>query len=133
MGGRQVEQPVLCKVVVGPAMIVDQTEPTVSSDPLFEGRQHALCPDRVFGPAPAEQDVSDLCSRFRHWRRLCFTRFVHRTSIFLRPFAPPELPGFNATTDALTPERPLFRTPPPFRCSSMNTRPAPSGLLSSPF
>ena len=32
----------------------------------------------------------------------------HFTSIFLRPFAPPELPGFHATTDALTSERRLF-------------------------
>ena len=30
------------------------------------------------------------------------------SSTFLRPFAPPELPGFIATMDALTPERRLF-------------------------
>ena len=36
------------------------------------------------------------------WRRSLLS------SIFLRPFAPPELPGFIATMDALTPERRLF-------------------------
>ena len=36
-------------------------------------------------------------------------RFGHRESISLHPFAPPALPGFNATTGALTPERPALR------------------------
>ena len=31
------------------------------------------------------------------------------TSTFLRPFAPPALPGFDATMDALTPVRPALR------------------------
>src|SRR5262249_43895067 len=88
--------------------LVDQTEPAVSFDPRFEGRQHAPCPDRAFRPTPAEQDVSVLHSRFRHWRRLLFTGFGHGASIVLRPFAPPALPGFGATTNALTPERRLF-------------------------
>ena len=48
-----------------------------------------------------------MLSRCRHWRRSHFALVcdVHHASIFLRPFAPPELPGFNATTNALTPER----------------------------
>ena len=37
--------------------LVDQAEPFASFDPLFEGRQHPLCPDRRFDPAPAEQDA----------------------------------------------------------------------------
>ena len=36
-------------------------------------------------------------------------RFGHRESISLHPFAPPALPGFNATMGALTPERPALR------------------------
>ena len=34
---------------------------------------------------------------------------VVHSSTFLRPFAPPELPGFVATMDSLTPERPVLR------------------------
>ena len=48
-------------------------------------------------------------------------------STFLRPFAPPELPGFVATMNALTPER---------RCSRNRARahrPVRSGLLVSRF
>jgi hypothetical protein len=104
MGILQVEQPVFCKVVIGPAIAV----PTVSFDPPFEGRQHALCPNRVFRPAPAEPDVSGLRSRFRHYRRLLFIRLGHDTPSSCVPLLPPELPGFVATMDALTPERRLF-------------------------
>jgi hypothetical protein len=43
-----------------------------------------------------------LLSRRRHCQRCCFSQCRHHTSIFLRPFAPPALPGFFATTDALT-------------------------------
>ena len=55
-------------------------------------------------------NVSVSISRCRHFRRSCFRRHSHRVSAFLRPFAPPELPGFHATMDALTPDGPLFRT-----------------------
>ena len=48
------------------------------------------------------------------------------SSTFLRPFAPPELPGFNATMNALTPER--WRARNRARCHSFLTR---SGLLVS--
>ena len=73
-----------------------------------------------FRPGPAGADVSGLCSRCRHCRRLCFRASGHHASIFLRPFAPPALPGFVATMDALTPARRLFG------CLAMNT-----GLLRS--
>ena len=57
-------------------------------------------------------------------------RFVrvsdHFTSTFLRPFAPPALPGFLTTMDALTPERPALRRPRPSPLSR-------SGDLRSPF
>jgi len=75
---------------------------------LFERGQHALCPHRGFRPAPAGPGVSVLCSRCRHCRRSRFPCCGHHTSIFLRPFAPPALPGFHATTDALTPAWRLF-------------------------
>jgi hypothetical protein len=48
-------------------------------------------------------DFSDLLSRCRHCRQWNFTWLGHFASLFLRPFAPPELPGFVATMDALTP------------------------------
>src|SRR6185295_6473605 len=41
----------------------------------------------------------------RHFRRLLVRQLEHCVSTFLRPFAPPALPGFHATTDALTPAR----------------------------
>src|SRR5262249_32033751 len=77
--------------------------------PLFEGRQHPLCPDRWFDPGPAAPDLSGTCSLGGHCHRLFFRRFVHRVSTFLHPFAPPALPGFFATMGALTPGRPALR------------------------
>ncbi len=41
-----------------------------------------------------------------HYRRLGFRGLGHSTSIFLRPLAPSALTDFDATMDALTPERP---------------------------
>ena len=81
--------------------LFNQAEPYVSFHALFERGQHAVGPHLTFGPGPAVPDVSALFSQ-RHCRRLCFVWCVHSASIFLRPFAPPALPGFNATTDALT-------------------------------
>ena len=52
--------------------LVDQAEPLASFDPLFEGRQHPLCPDRRFDPAPAAQDLSGTFSPCGHCLRLCF-------------------------------------------------------------
>ena len=42
--------------------LVDQTEPTASFHPSFEGRQHAVGPDRRFHPRPAGADLSCLFS-----------------------------------------------------------------------
>jgi hypothetical protein len=85
---------------------------------LFERCQHACGPYRPFHPRPAVpyasggRGVSVLRSRCRHWRRPRFAlvRFamvhvVPHASISLRPFAPPELPGLDATRNALTPGR----------------------------
>jgi hypothetical protein len=57
------------------------------------------------------------------WRRYL------SSSTFLRPFAPPELPGFVATMDALTPERRFF-LPGGSRCGNPahERRPVRSGL-----
>jgi hypothetical protein len=48
---------------------------------------------------------SCLFSRLRHCRRFWVRRHKRCVSTFLHPFARPELPGFNATMDALTPVR----------------------------
>ena len=89
--------------------LVDQAELLASFDPEFEGRQHPLCPNRRFDPAPAEQDLSGTCSPRGHCLWSFFRRFGHRVSAFLYPFAPPALPGFFATMGALTPGRPALR------------------------
>ena len=47
-------------------------------------------------------------SRLWHCRRCVFIRSGHDASIFLCPLAPPELPGFIATMDTLTPVQWLF-------------------------
>src|SRR5271157_1401175 len=91
--------------------LVDQTEPLASFDPLFEGCQHPHCPNQWFDPAPTAQDLSGTSSLFRHCLRLFFRRFGHCVSTFLRPLAPPELPGLLATMGALTPGRPALRLP----------------------
>jgi hypothetical protein len=49
--------------------------------------------------------LSGAVSRLRHSRRCVSTAFGHHVSTFLHPFAPPALPGFLATTSALTPAR----------------------------
>ncbi len=89
--------------------LVNQAEPDSSFHSLFQSRQHAVRPNRRFDPRPSGADFSDLLSRCRHCRRVGFRRFVHSTSISLRPFAPRALPRFLARMDALTPERPVLR------------------------
>jgi hypothetical protein len=85
-----------------------------SFDARFERGQHAFGSHRRFGPAPTGLDLSVLCSRCRHCRRSFFLGCQRPASISLRPFAPPALPGFTATMDALTPVR-LLRQWPWFR------------------
>src|SRR5262249_42615363 len=91
------------RVEVGTGVdLVDKTEPNTTFDPPFEGRQHAIGPDRGFRPGPRAHSVSDLFSIW-HWRRSWFHRSFPHTSTFLHPLAPPALPGFDATMGALTP------------------------------
>jgi hypothetical protein len=89
--------------------LVHQAVPDSPFDPLVEGRQHPLGPDRRFDPSPSGQDLSGASSPFGHCFQFVFLRVGHRVSTSLRPFAPPALPGFFATMDALTPGRPALR------------------------
>src|SRR3954447_3578917 len=125
MGCAQVIQPLLGKEGVRPpeairAGTADTTkaQPTAQHAPeepspaplapLFEGRQHPLCPGRRFHPGPSGPDVSGTFSPGGHCCRLGFRDLGHCVSTSLHPFAPPELPGFVATMGALTPARRLF-------------------------
>ena len=107
IGVPQDEPPMIRKVRIRP-----KTMPFASSNSVFQSRQHALCPDIRFGRLPAEAYLS-LRSIPGLWPghsfRGCFRMLGHSTSIFLRPLAPPALPGFRATMDALTPEPPAIR------------------------
>ena len=50
-------------------------------------------------------NLSNLSSRWWHYRWFGFLRHKLNASTFLRPFAPPALPGFITTMNALTPDR----------------------------
>jgi len=89
--------------------LVNQRVPSSSSHSLFESRQHGVRPDAQVRPVPEGRRLSGRCSRERHFGRWwCSFVSVHSSSTSLRPFAPPELPGFITTMDALTPVRGLF-------------------------
>jgi hypothetical protein len=63
-------------------------------------------------PVPlAGMGFSCLCSPFRHCRWFVFARYGLHLSTFLRPLTPRALPRFFATTDALTPVRPIQHRP----------------------
>ena len=85
------------------------SEPNVSFHPLHEGLQHAIRPYRAFHPVK-RPSFSRLFSRLRHCHGDHFTLYRHRTSTFLRPFAPRPLRRFFANMDALTPDRRALRT-----------------------
>jgi hypothetical protein len=71
--------------------------------PRGERVQHAVFPDDAVRPFPEGYGRSGGASPERHCRQLWVRSFGHPAFIFLRPFAPPALPGFSATMDALTP------------------------------
>ena len=119
MGRYQTEQPEISEKSVGPLMevpsfgaaptfIVKQSEPFASFHSLFQSRQHADGPNARFDPTPRRGFLSGLLSQ-RHCRRFVFRMLGHPASIFLEPFAPPALPGFNATMAPLTPARSVLR------------------------
>ena len=97
MGRGQANQPLL-----------DEEGVSSSSYSGFQSCQHAVRPDTAVRPRPYRRGFSGRCSRERHYGRFCVRGFGHSTSTFLRPFAPRELPRFNATMDALTPAWRLF-------------------------
>jgi len=72
---------------------------------VFQSRQHALRPDRRFGPLPAGADLSDWHSPCGHSHRFAFRLSVRHAPAFLRLFAPCLLRHFIATVDAVTPAR----------------------------
>jgi hypothetical protein len=61
-----------------------------------------------YDPSHVSLEHSTGASRYRHWHGRDVLDCWHCTSIFLRPFAPPALPGFDATMGALTPGRRFF-------------------------
>jgi len=84
--------------------LVHQAVPLASFHPLGEGRQHPFRPHRGVGVAPCGSlRFSGSSSLRRHCRRCFSLARVRHVSTFLHPFAPPALPGFNATMSALTP------------------------------
>lgn len=102
--------------------LVKESKPFASFYSLFKSRQHTHVPGRRFDPAPARGDLSDLLSRW-HYRRFVLRRSGHVASIFLESFAPPELPGFNATMTPLTPAGRVLRI-----TGIVNARLVPAGL-----
>ena len=123
--------------------LVDQTVPFAAFDPLCEGRQHPLRPNPRFDPRPflvrrwRLMGLSGAGSPCGHCGRCGSLGFGHRVSISLHPFAPPALPGFDATMGALTPARPACRRAGlpasrnrPSEPSVSNHRPAPMAALS---
>src|SRR3989449_2636512 len=73
-----------CPQVCQDVHLIDQAKPLPSFDPLFEGRQHPLSPDRRFDPSPSGSNLSSLRSRFRHSRWFVFRRSVPHRSTSLR-------------------------------------------------
>ena len=76
----------------------------------FERCQHPVSPDGCFCPLPAGAEFSGLLSplrpitvSLRHCHRLVLHPSFHSVSMACVAFAPPALPGFFATMDALTP------------------------------
>ena len=68
--------------------LIHQAEPTPSFDARFERRQHPLRPHHRFSPGPPRADLSNLCSRCRHWRWVRILWSVRHDSTSLGPFAP---------------------------------------------
>ena len=100
MGSGQVQQPLLGSPMGDPG-----------TAPRDEGRQQPCRSLRRFEPRHVCLALSAVLSpyaRYEHSSRGFFRRLELHVSTSLHPFAPPELPGFNATMGALTPARRLF-------------------------
>jgi len=94
-----------------PVHFIDQAEPHISFHPLSEGLQHAIGPYGMFHPV-VRPSFSRLFSPdgSGHCHGGSFILYRHRTSTFLRPFAPRPLRRFFTNMDALTPDRRALRT-----------------------
>ena len=71
-----------------PIDFINQTEPLTSFDPVFQGRQHRVCPHTRFHPVPSFPPFlgfSSLLSPFGHYRRFNFRSCFH--PLFLFPVA----------------------------------------------
>src|SRR5207244_11069442 len=83
--------------------LVNQRVPLSSTHSVMERGQHALVPNRSVRPLRYGWRLSGGGNPEGHCRQSLVRWFGHHAFIFLRPFAPPVLTGFNATMDALTP------------------------------
>ena len=100
MGRGQIQQPLL-----------DGPEAEPRSVPRGEGRQQPCRSLRRFEPrhvCVGRSGVVSPYARYGQSDRGFFRRLELHVSTFLHPFAPPALPGFDATMGALTPARRLF-------------------------
>ena len=97
--------------------------------PRFEGRQQPCRSLRRFEPRHVCVGLSGAWSPYRYGQshRGFFPRLELHVSTFLHPFAPPALPGFDATMGALTPARRLFGS----LSGAMNSAWARAGLSAS--
>ena len=84
---------------------------TPVATPRCEGRQQTIRSLQRFDPRHVCGGRSSAVSppRGGHSRRLLVRRLERHVSTFLHPFAPPALPGFDATMGALTPGRSALR------------------------
>jgi len=79
------------------------------TDPHIKGRQQPLRSLQRFVPRHVGVDHSSVFSPFGQCYWCVFRRLERHDSTFLHPLAPPALPGFIATTGALTPGRLALR------------------------
>ena len=100
MGRGQVQQPLLDGQEMSPRAVT-----------RGEGRQQSCRPLRRCEPrhvCVGRSGVLSPYTRYGQSDRVSFRRLELHASTSLHPFAPPELPGFDATMGALTPARRLF-------------------------
>ncbi len=83
----------------GPPLVVRAANSRVVPPRRFEPRHVCVGLSGALSPYPYGCGQSD---------RVVFRRSGLHASTSLHPFAPPELPGFDATMGALTPARRLF-------------------------
>ena len=83
--------------------LVNQRVPLSSAHSVSERVQHALVPHDAVRPLLDGWGLSGGGSPEGHCRQSLVRSFGTHAFISLRPFAPPALPGFDATMDALTP------------------------------